>query len=826
MKLTLSWLKQYLRSEATVEQVCATLTDIGLEVESCEDQAKALSYFSVAKIIEAKKHENSDKLQICQVEVAVSGKPNEVLQIICGATNARAGIKVAYAPIGAVIPANGMVIKKAKIAGVESNGMLCSAKELELGDADEGIIEIDEKFAIGTKITEIFGKNDAVIEINVTPNRGDCLGIYGIARDLAAAGLGELQKFTVSSVVGNFSLPISIKNDAPEICNFAIFRSIKNIKNCESPKWLKEKLAAVGINSISAAVDITNYAMLALNRPMHAYDASKIKGALHIRLARLGEEVISLKNEEHILDEKMLVIADDEKSLGIAGIIGCSNSSCDLTTKEILLEAAYFNPVSVATTGRALNIISDARYRFERGVDAASCQQGIDLATQLILEICGGEASEVKIVEGAKIEVKKIEFDLSLIKKRTGLEVAPEKACEILQKLEFGLEKFYPESSENLNKSADLAVSGFVASKNEAALVSNKFLVTVPSHRHDVEGPCDLVEEVVRIYGYNKIVPQKLESIALQSASDIFDKTRSALVAKGFIENINWSFNDHNLVEIFAETKQELTLANPISAELDHMRPNLLIGLIQSYQKNYLRRVENISSFEIGKVFLGVEEKLQRQMITGLRAGMNKEQNHYNDQRAFDIFDVKKDIFDVLEIFGLKSSSVQISTVEAPKYYHPHRFAALKLGKNIVGYFGEIHPKIAQKFGIKTAMNAFEIFVDALPNAAAQAFKATAKKSFIANDLQPVERDFAFLLDKNQTIGDLTKTIENCDKQLIKQVEIFDIYSGKNIEEGKKSVALRAIIQPLDKTLTSQEIEMLSKKIIDAVVKAHAAQLR
>ncbi len=812
MKLTLSWLKEHLTTSANLGQICATLTDIGLEVESCEDEARQLAYFTVAKILEAKKHENSDKLKICQVEVAVSGKPNEVLQIICGAANARAGIKVAYAPIGAVIPANGMVIKKAKIAGVESSGMLCSARELGLGDADEGIIEIDEKFAVGTKITEIFGKNDAVIEINVTPNRGDCLGVAGIARDLAAAGLGELQKFAVSNVAGNFLLPILIKNDAPEICNFAAFRSIKNIKNCESPKWLKEKLAAVSVNSISAVVDVTNFVMLSLNRPMHAYDAAKIKGALHIRLARLGEEIVSLKNEEHILDEKMLVIADDEKSLGIAGIIGSSGSGCSLETSEILLEAAYFNPVSIATTGRALNIITDARYRFERGVDAASCLQGINLATKLITEICGGEVSEIKIVEGAAMATKKIEFDLSLIKKRTGLEVAPDKACEILQKLEFALEKI---SVENPVSSSRLTATGSVA-----------YLVTVPSHRHDVEGPHDLVEEVVRIYGYNKIVPQKLENIVPQSANDIFDKTRAALVAKGFVENINWSFNDHNLVEIFAEVKPELTLANPISAELDHMRPNLVIGLIQSYQKNYLRRVENISSFEIGKVFLGVEEKLQRQMIAGLRAGMNKEQNHYNDQRAFDIFDVKKDIFEVLEIFGLKSSSVQISTADAPKYYHPHRFAALKLGKNIVGYFGEIHPKIAQKFDIKTAMNVFEIFVDTLPNIAAQGSKATTKKSFIANDLQQVERDFAFLLDKNQTIGDLTKTIENCDKQLIKQVDIFDIYSGKNIEEGKKSVALRVVIQPLEKTLTSEEIEVLSKKIIEAVQKNHQAQLR
>ncbi len=799
MKFTLSWLKQYLDTNATVEQVCTTLTNIGLEVESCEDRAKSLSFFSVAKIIEAKKHENSDKLRICQVEVAVDGKPNQLLQIICGAANAREGIKVAYAMIGAVIPANGMVIKKAKIAGVESNGMLCSAKELGLGEGDEGIIEIDEKFAIGTKITAIFNKNDAVIEINVTPNRGDCLGVYGIAHDLAAAGLGELQKFSIKKEAGQFALPIKFENHAPELCNLAAFRVIKNIKNCESPKWLKDQLASVGANSISAVVDVTNYVMLCLNRPMHAYDASKIKGSLHIRLARLGEEIISLKNEEHILDEKMLVISDDEKAVGIAGIIGSSNSSCDLTTSEILLEAAYFNSVSVATTGRALNILSDARYRFERGVDTASCQQGIDFATQLILEICGGEVSEIELVKGAAVAVKKIEFDLALIKKRTGVAVASDKALEILQKLQFTPEK----------------------------ISVDKFLVTIPSHRHDIEGPCDLVEEVIRIYGYDKIQPQKIDIFPTKFSDDIFDKTRAALIAGGFVENINWSFCDHNLVEIFAQIKPQLMLANPISADLDHMRPNLLIGLIQSYQKNYLRNFSDISFFEIGKVFSDIDERSQRLMIGGLRAGKNKGQNHYNDQRAFDIFDVKKDLFDVVEIFGLKGSSLQISAAEAPKYYHPHRSAALKLGKNIIGYFGEIHPKIAKKFDIKTAINTFEIFVDALPqNFMQQSQKSATKKSFAANDLPTVERDFAFLLDKSQTIGDLIKTIENCDKQLIKQVDIFDIYSGKNIVEGKKSIALRALIQPLEKTLTSEEIDLLSKKIIDAVAKTCNAELR
>lgn len=453
MKFTLSSLKEHLETSASLEEICAKLTSIGLEVESLDDKAKILAPFSVAKIIEAKPHENSTKLKICTVEVPNSPTP---LQIICGASNARSGLKVAYAPIGSTIPANGMVIKKAKIAGVESNGMLCSARELGIGNEDAGIIEIAEKWPVGTKITEVFSLSDAVIEINVTPNRGDCLGVYGIARDLAASGIGELKKLQIKKIPAQFSFSIEVKNEAPEICPYAAFRYLKNVKNCESPKWLKEKLQAVGINSISAIVDVTNYVMHVLNRPMHAYDANKIKSPLQIRFAKKDEKFTSLKNEEFILDEKILVISDSEKSLGIAGVIGSANSSCDLESTEILLEAAFFKPSSVAYSGRQLNILSDARHRFERGVDESSCEQGIDLATQLILEICGGEVSEIKFV-GQKSAPKKITFDSSKIKKLTGVEIAEEKVLEILSSLGFKVvsRKSLVVSQENLENLRD-----------------------------------------------------------------------------------------------------------------------------------------------------------------------------------------------------------------------------------------------------------------------------------------------------------------------------------------------------------------------------------
>ena len=786
MKLTLSWLKEYLNTSASLEEICNKLTSIGLEVESVEDKAKILAPFTVAKIITANPHENSTKLKICQVQTADYPTP---LQIICGAANARTGLKVAYAPIGSVIPSNQMVIKKAKIAGVESNGMLCSARELSLGNEDAGIIEIDEKWEIGSKITEVYALNDAAIEINVTPNRGDCLGIYGIARDLAATGIGTLKNLEIKKNSSQFSFPIEVKNEAESACNYAAFRSIKNVKNCESPKWLKEKLTALGSNSISAIVDITNYVMLSLNRPMHAYDAKKIDGALEIRFAKNDEKFTSLKKEEYVLDEKILVISDSKKLVGIAGVIGSLDSSCDLETSEILLEAAFFTPSGIAYSGRKLNILSDARFRFERGVDENTCESGIDLATQLILEICGGEVSETKIV-GKKTEAKKVEFDLAKIKKLISVEVPSDKAAQILTDLGFGLEKISAE----------------------------KFLITIPSHRHDISASEDLIEEVARIFGYDKIIKEPLTKTGEKPQENILHKVRSYLASQGMIETINWSFVDANLVEIFAEKNEKLILKNPISIELNHMRPNLMVGLLESYKRNSLRNFSDLSLFEIGNVFLDG----QKLMISGIRAGKNKEQNHYHDNRDFDVFDVKKDFLDVLEIFGLRAESLQMTNENAPKYYHPHRFAALKLGKNLIGYFGEIHPAIAKKFDLKNRVNAFEIFVDALPTQQ----KSSARKAFVINDLQAVERDFAFLVNKDQAIGDLVKTIANCDKQLIKEVNIFDIFSGKNIAEDKKSVALRVRIQPIEKTLTSEEIDMISKKIIEAVGKFYGATLR
>jgi len=785
MKFSLSTLKEFFDTSATLEEICSTLTDIGLEVENCEDKAKNLAQFSVAQIIEAKPHENSNKLKICLVKTAENKEP---LQIICGASNARSGIKVAYAPIGSIIPSNQMLIKKAKIAGVESNGMLCSAKELAIGNEDVGIIEIDEKFEIGTKISEVFSLNDAIIEINVTPNRGDCLGVYGIARDLSATNIGKIKPLDIPTISPKFNFEYKIDNNAPSACGFAVFRILKNVKNRPSPKWLVDKLNYVGINSISAVVDITNYVMHVLNRPMHAYDCTKIKDSITIRFANENENFISLKNEQYLLENKILTICDNQKILSLAGIIGGLQSCCDIDSSQILLESAFFNQSTISYSGRKLNIHSESRHRFERGVDQKTCQQGIEMATKLILEICGGEASEIKLV--GKIDNQKtIKFDFKKIVELIGINIDKEIVLKILNSLGFKID--------------------------------NDFNIEVPSHRHDIFSSEDIVEEIIRIYGYNKINKQELKitNNYYQKTLDLNHKARFCLSSRGMIETINWSFNDDKLIEIFGKINENLILENPISSEMNHMRTSLVIGLVNSYKKNYLRNFQNLSLFEIGNIF---DNNIQKNMIAGLRAGKNKEQNHYHDYRDFDIFDVKKDFLEIIDIFNIRPESLQIIDNSAPTYYHPFRSAKIILGKTIIGYFGEIHPQIVNKFDLKNRLNFFEIFTDNIP----KINKSNIRKTFISNDLPVVERDFAFIVDKNLNIETLIRSINNIEKNLIKEINIFDIYSGANIDSNKKSVAFRIKIQSSEKTLTSDEIENISTKIIAVAINNHQAVLR
>lgn len=786
MRFTLSSLKNFIETKATTKEICDALTFAGLEVESIYDKAASLVDFTIAHIIETKPHETSSKLKICLVQTTDSKEP---LQIICGAPNARAGIKVVYARIGAIVPSNGMQIKKAKIAGIESSGMLCSAKELMIGNEEDGIIEIDQKWEVGTKVAEVFGLDDVVIEINVTPNRGDCLGVEGIARELVAKGIAVKKYFKIEKISGNFAFPFSLENQAPELCPYVKFRYLRNVKNTKSPDWLKNYLSLVGINSISAIVDVTNYVMHLLNRPMHAYDASKIKNKIIIRNCSSREKFITLGNLEIELEEENLVIADSDKPIALAGIIGSSNSSCDENTSDIVIEAACFDSSNIAKTGRKLNILSDARYRFERGVDQESCDTGIDLVTKLILEICKGEASEIAFC-GAKQPLKQIKFDFNKVKKITTIDLSKDEMVKILSDL------------------------GFICAKD---------VISIPLHRHDIEIEEDLVEEIARIKGYENIANNQIrfDDFFTPSKEQIIESTldiaRSRLTNLGMTEVINWSFVDSKLIEnLKGKTEISLILHNPIALDMDHMRQNLVIGLISNYKSNLTRGFNDCSIFEIGNIFN--PDRSQALMISGIRVGNNQDHSHYHESRKFDIFDSKKDLYSLAEIFGIKVENLRLEQENLPNYYHQHRSGAIKLGKAIIGYFGELHPSTNQLFGIKSRINLFELFVDEIVKMEITPTKQQ-NKAFLASDYQEVERDFAFISDSSFPVEKLQKLILLVDKNLIKQSTIFDIFKGQNLPEGKKSIAVRVRIQAPDRTLSGIEIEELANKIITSAKK-------
>jgi phenylalanyl-tRNA synthetase beta chain len=820
MKFTLSSLKEYFETSASLHEICEKLTNIGLEVESIIDQSEILGEFSVAQIIDCKNHENSNKLKICSVCIDEKLPP---IQIVCGASNARNNLKVAFAKINSVIPKNQMVIKKAKIAGIESNGMLCSASELQINDDDFGIIEVENKWPIGTKISEVYQRNDAVIEIYATPNRGDCLGVFGIARDLSATGLGKLKIISTKNLENHFNFELKIDINNYEACPFIVYRQIKNIKNCPSPQWLKDKLTMIGINPISAIVDITNFVMHLTAQPLHAYDKMTVKGNLTIDLQKESSEMIALNDQKYIIEENILSINDDEKILSIAGVIGSKSSSCSNETSEVLLEAGNFNPTNIAYSGRKLNIITESRHRFERGSDPYNCELAIDLASQMILEICGNQKTEIsnKKIIGKINSPRIIEFEINHLKKLIGIDIPKNIIVEILNKLGFEIKEH-----------------------------DNSLRLTVPSYRNDISISVDIVEEIIRIYGFENINKQSLEisycdksttnnsynlkptrnndannyqqnKISFNSSQNLnyySDQIRSKLISRGLIETINWSFIEDKIVDLFCNRDENLLLKNPVSIEMNYLRPTLAIGLLSSYKRNSLRNFQNLSIFEIGNIFKNNQE--QKLSICGLRVGKNKENNHYRDERDFDVFDVKKDLYVALESLNIKTSNLEI-TNENLRYFHPHRNSSLKFGKNIIANFGELHPAINQYFSIKQRLNYFEIFVD-------DQFiskKLNGFKAFLANDFPIVERDFAVIVDDDLAVAKLQKAIIDIDKNLIKEVNIFDVFINPAIGENKKSVALNVKIQD-NKTLTSTEIDEISKKIITTLGAKFNADLR
>jgi phenylalanyl-tRNA synthetase beta chain len=796
MKFTLSWLKDHLDTDASVEKIADVLTDIGLEVESVHDKAKDLAPFTVAYVVSAEKHPNADKLRVCIVDTGT-----EKLQVVCGAPNARTGMKGVFARSGTVIPATGLELKKSSIRGVESNGMLCSEREMGLSQEHDGIIELPADAPIGTPFAEVMGLQDPLIEIKLTPNRPDCTGVRGIARDLSATNLGRLKPEQPIKINARFNNPVQIglrfDDAAKNACPVFAGRLIRGVKNGPSPAWLQQRLKAVGLRPITALVDITNLISLDRARPLHVYDADKLKGEIHARLASLSEKLLALDGKTYALDAEMCVIADDSGVLGLGGVMGGESTGVSESTVNVFIESAYFDPIRTARTGRTLGINSDARYRFERGVDPEYVTGGLDLATKLVMDMCGGEPSDVTVAGRAPDTKREITFDPALVEKLCGVKMHQAEAMSILDRLGF-----------------------------RAAIGTR---VSVPSWRPDVHGPADLVEEVVRIYGLDKVpsIPlPTLTSVPLPVLTPMQKRVRSAkrtLAARGMSEAITWSFISQAQAKLFGGVAEALLVANPISADLDAMRPSVLPGLLAAIQRNVARGQKDVSLFEVGPQFTGAEPGEQLTAASGIRIGAGP--RHWSKQAwPIDVYQSKADVLAVIDGCGLATDAAQITT-DAPAWYHPGRSGVLRLGpKTVLAYFGEIHPGILKAFDLMGPVTAFEVMLESLP---AQKAKATkAKPRLDLSEYQAVERDFAFLVQSKISGAEVIKAALSADKALIETVTVFDVYEGQGIEPGHKSLAISVRLQPRDRTLTEAEIEMVSSKIVGNVVKACGGTLR
>ncbi len=792
MKFTLSWLKEHLETDATLEQILDRLTALGLEVEDVVNRGEALADFKVAKITEAKPHPDADKLQVCKVDDG-----NESLQIVCGAPNARAGLTVCLAPVGVRIPANDLKIKPVEIRGVKSNGMLCSAAEIGLGEDAAGIMELDEQLQAGASFPEATGLDDPIIEIAITPNRGDCLGVYGIARDLAASGLGALKPLPKTHIQATGKSPIEVSIAYTEGCSLFLGRYIQGVKNGPSPKWLKDRLEAVGAKSISALVDVTNYMSLTYGRPAHVFDADKLTGDIVVRSAKAGETYTGLDEEEYTLADGMVVVADDKGTQALAGILGGMDSGSFDDTTNVFLEIAQFDPIKVALAGRELQIDSDARYRFERSVDHGFAETSMELATQMILELCGGEASEVVIAGNSEAELRTLTFRPQRIKDVLGVEIAEQEVSDYLQRLGFGVE------------TAD-----------------QSWKLTIPSWRADIAIEEDIIEEVARLHGYDAIPTEPLPPVILKQTSlspsqrKRFDVSR-VLAGRGLKEAVTFSFVSSEEARRFAENDNVPLLANPISSELDALRPSALPHLLSAQQRNHARGLSDEALFEIGPVFSSHQPGKQQRVASGLRAGKAAKASPLTQERVVDVFDAKADSLAVLGQY-VATDNVQV-TREAPGYYHPARSGALTLGKQVLGYFGELHPAIVKQYDLEHAV-AFEVFMDNAPMPKAR--KSTARPLYNPSNLQRVKRDFAFLVDAQREAQEIVRALKKVDKNLIQSVHLFDVYSGEHVQAGKKSVAFTVTIQPTKETLNDEAINALSDKIITAVTESTGGILR
>ena len=799
MIVSLSWLKNHLNTKADLNQIAERLTDIGLEVENTRSSNSNLDNFIVCKIIKSQKHPNADKLKICDVNIGTGS----LVKVVCGAQNARDGLFTVYAPPGAQIPKTNMKLKVVKIRGVESHGMLCSGYEINESSDKEGIIELNKKEKnIGDKYFKNLGEK--IIDVSITPNRPDCLGVRGIARDLASSGLGHLKKQPSIKINQKFKNPIkvSIKKEKNQGCGIFGSVYIKNVQNKESPEWLKKRIISLGLKPISAIVDATNYVMFDLNRPLHAYDADKIDQEIIVRNSKKGESFEALDNKKYTLQNNMCTISDKKNVLGLGGIIGGTKSGTEFSTTNILLESAYFFPSQIRKTSKLLNIETDAKYRFERGIDPESIKIGLELGMCMILDMCGGEASKISIVGKIKDERKIIDLELGKFLKVIGFSITSSEIKKIL-----------------LSLGCSLKMNG------------KKIKVLPPPWRPDIKEDIDLIEELARIKGYNKVPlinPEK-ENIkdTLSYKQKIFHFAQRSVASKGYTEAVTWSFTDSKTDNFFTELKNEIKLSNPISSDLDVLRSSLYSNLIISAKKNIHRNFEDLMLFEIGPIFKGSKPGEQSAMIGAIKTGKYSRKNWIEKERNFDVFDIKNDALRTLNEIGIDSSNIAVSN-KTKKWYHPGRSGLLSLESTNgpeLAYFGEIHPSIIKKLDLRTDnVLGFEIFLDNIPQRRKKI--RDAKPTFITSDYQKVVRDFAFVIDEKYKSSEIINLVKKVDQNLIKNIKIFDVYQGENIEFGKKSIAFSVTLEPKDKTLDEKDIELISKKIISTIKETTNATLR
>ena len=798
MKFTLSWLREHLETDLPLEAIAERLSMIGLEVDAVDDPAAALADFVVGDVIEAGPHPNADRLRVCTVDIG----GGERFEVVCGAPNARTGMKGVFARAGCVIPGTGTKLKKSKIRGVESSGMLCSERELGLSDEHEGIIDLDGDFAAGSPAAEALGIDDPVIEIGLTPNRPDCAGVRGIARDLAAAGMGSLRPLDATPVEGGFESPLSWRRDFAgddgDACPFVVGRTFRNVRNGPSPKWLQDRLIAIGLRPISALVDITNYVTFDLARPLHVFDADKVASDPTMRFASEGETVAALDGRSYALDPSMTVIADDSGVLAIGGVMGGEATGCGDDTTTVFLEVALFDPVRTAATGRKLGILSDARYRFERGVDPTSALWGAEIAARLIVDICGGEASALTMAGKMPDHGRTVALRKSRIATLGGVAIGAGVAQRILGDLGFEVE----DGGESLT-------------------------AAVPPWRPDIEGEADLVEEVLRIDGFDSIpaVPLRaataVPGAAWSRRQTRRGRVRRALAARGLTEAVTFSFMSGENAEAFAAAPS-LRLANPISVDLAHMRPSILPNLLEAAARNAARGIADIALFEIGPQYADGKGR-QSQAACGLRAGGTAPRHWAGTRAEVDAYHAKADALAALEAAGVPSHNLRIGD-DVPGWYHPGRAAALMLGPKPLARFGEVHPAVLERFDVRGPAAAFEVLLDDVP--ARKAAKGSARPMLHLAALQPVERDFAFVVDESTPGAALATAARGADKTLIADVALFDVYRGPELGADKKSVALCVTLQPRDATLTDADIEAVGERIVAAVSKATGAVLR